>query len=71
MNKLFIKDIQGNLWSLDKVVGLVNQQNPEDGTTQYIIVMEGGMSAEISMGMYFKLVELLIVLEIEEDSEGE
>ena len=71
MNKLFIKDVQGNLWSLDKVVGLVNQKNQETGVDQYIIVMEGGMSAEISMGMYFKLVELLITLEVEEDSEGE
>ena len=71
MNKLFIKDVQGNLWSLDKVVGLVKQENPEDGEIQYIIVMEGGMSAMISMSMYYKLVELIIALEIEEDSEGE
>lgn len=69
--RTFFKDIRGNYWATKKIVGIVEQQNPENETEkQYIIVLDGGMSTEVTLSMYDWILSTIVTIDIE-DKEDE
>ena len=67
MNNVFFKDLRGNYWAHDKIVGFVKDFGPtEEGESEvhYLAILEGGMSTEISEVMYNELTKSLITLEV-------
>ena len=65
MNKLFFRDVRGNIFALDKVVGFVCDETENE--THYLAILEGVGSVEITSSMYNELSNMTIILENEEE----
>lgn len=69
MDNLFFKDIRGNLWAVSKIIGFVRDtQLTDEGKEEfhYFVILEGGMSTEITATLYNELLKSLITLEATE-----
>ena len=65
MNNVFFKDLRGNYWAHNKIIGFVKDFGPEgDSEVHYLAILEGGMSTEIGEVMYNELTKSLITLEV-------
>ena len=74
MNNLFFKDVRGNFWSVNKVIGLVRDvQTTEEGEelVHFLAVLDGGMSTELSATLFAELTRSLIILEAAENGDAE
>lgn len=74
MDNLFFKDIRGNLWAVSKIIGFVKDPQPtEDGKEEFhhLVILEGGMSTEITATLYAELLKSLITLEATELDEAD
>lgn len=69
MNNLFFKDIRDNYWAVSKIMGFVKdtqKDEEEKDVDHFLVILEGGMSTEISATLYYELVKSLVTLEATE-----
>ena len=71
MNKLFFKDINGNVFSLEKIVGFIKETG-EIGDTHYLVFLEGVGTVEVDSQLFNELISMVIILDRQDHtSEGE
>ena len=71
MNKLFFKDINGNVFSLEKIVGFIKETG-EIGDTHYLVFLEGVGTIEVDQMLFNELVSMVIILDrSDNDSEAD
>ena len=69
MNKLYFKDINGNVFSLEKLVGFIKDEN--EGEPHYLVLLDGVGTIEVEKSLFNELVGMVFILDKAEDSEGE
>ena len=71
MTSLFFRDLRGNLWAVNKVMGFVKDAEPDnEAAIHFLAILEGGMSTEITEVLYTELTKSLIILESAEPDEA-
>ena len=70
MNRVFFRDIQGNVFDVSKVIGLFAAPLEGEGELHYFTFVENIGQIEVKKSMFNELMNSLIIFDSTETSEG-